>query len=233
MGYTTEFAGRIEIDPPLSEAEAAYLKAFCETRHMKRGRGPYFVDGAFGHAEGDADVVDANQEPEDQPGLWCKWRPTEDRAGIEWSGRMKFYHAPEWMAYIRTHFLTLGAAAVLDPSMGFFTRHDMRGSIHAVGEDAESDVWRLEVDEDGVWSRQGAWTPAAHELLFGADGDGYVSGETAISELAAHPEHVEWSIERVRAPDFHGAGTAERFEAALLSRAAEPAFKARSVARSL
>ena len=79
MGYTTEFEGKIENDPPLSEREIEYLKKFAGTRRMDRAEGPYFVEGTGPHGQGrDKGIRDYNRPPEGQPGLWCQWVPTED-----------------------------------------------------------------------------------------------------------------------------------------------------------
>jgi hypothetical protein len=72
MGYTTEFVGKIKVDPPLSEDEAAFLREFADKDH--RG--------------------------EDLPGYYCQWVPTQDRTGIEWDEEEKFYDSVEWMKYL-------------------------------------------------------------------------------------------------------------------------------------
>ena len=54
-------------------------------------------------------LVDFNQEdhPEDPstPDIWCQWRPTEDKTGIEWDDGEKFYDYTEWIEYLIEHFL--------------------------------------------------------------------------------------------------------------------------------
>ncbi len=137
MGYTTEFHGKIDVSPPLSEEEAKYLLEFSKTRHMARSRGPYYVDGAYGHGE-NSDVTDYNCQGDGQPGLWCHWVATEDGAGIEWDHGEKFYHPEEWMRYLIDHFLKPGHIAELS----FFGEHVLNGSILAQGEDI-TDRWRL------------------------------------------------------------------------------------------
>jgi len=69
--------------------------------------GQYFVGetGFAGQDEG-PDVLEYNDEPTGQHGLWCKWEPTEDGKYIQWSGAEKFYSYKEWIQYIITHFLT-------------------------------------------------------------------------------------------------------------------------------
>lgn len=85
MGYTTTFNGRFNVDKPLTEAHAAYLRAFNETRRMKRNAavaetlpdprrlavglpigsdGAYFVgaEGFMGQHE-DISVLDGNLPP--------------------------------------------------------------------------------------------------------------------------------------------------------------------------
>ena len=127
MGYTTEFAGYFQVDPVLSEEHASYLLKFADTRRMTRNPalltnmpdstrevvglplgedGAYFTggDGPFGQAL-DASVVDANRPPAGQPGLWCKWAPSDDRSAIEWDGSEKFSNYVPWLEYLMEHFL--------------------------------------------------------------------------------------------------------------------------------
>lgn len=127
MGYTTDFEGSFQLDKPLSEDQALYLRTFAESRRMKRDakktakradprrlavrlpagpQGGFFVgeEGSFGQDSG-GDVVDSNTPPKGQPGLWCQWVPTEDRHGIEWDRGEKFYEYTAWLAYIIENFL--------------------------------------------------------------------------------------------------------------------------------
>ena len=153
MGYTTDFEGRVEIDPPLNEREIEFLKKFAGTRRMNRGAGPYYVDGKGDFGQGkEADIIDYNGPPEGQPGLWCQWVPTEDGTALEWDGGEKFYESERWMAYILTHFLCgEPAAKLLDPErMGWLPgNHKVSGCIYAAGESFD-DVWRMEVSDGGV-----------------------------------------------------------------------------------
>lgn len=128
MGYTTEFEGSFTVTPALKPEHAEYLRAFSETRRMKRDsvlcermpdpireaaglasvgpEGRYFV-GGLGVMGQDLDpsVVDANEPPSGQPGLWCKWEPRDEGYEIGWSGGEKFYDYTEWLVYIIEHFL--------------------------------------------------------------------------------------------------------------------------------
>lgn len=128
MGYTTDFSGQFTLNKPLSGEHAAYLRAFNHTRRIKRDasiagtrpdllriacglpigdEGAYFVgaDGDFGQEPGAKDILNYNQAPMGQPGLWCQWTPNEDGTAIEWDNGEKFYKYVEWLAYIVEHFL--------------------------------------------------------------------------------------------------------------------------------
>ena len=48
----------------------------------------------------EASVIDYNRPPKTQPGLWCQWRPTNDRLHIEWDEGEKFSAYVEWIEYI-------------------------------------------------------------------------------------------------------------------------------------
>lgn len=126
MGYTTDFDGAFQLNKPLLPEHAAYLRAFADKRRMKRSEraatlpdpvreavglpigpdGGYFVGGSgFCGQDRDASILDFNEEPQGQPGLWCKWVPSDDGATIIWSGAEKFYEYTAWLQYIIDHFL--------------------------------------------------------------------------------------------------------------------------------
>ncbi|MFJ8677316.1 hypothetical protein [Streptomyces sp. NPDC093589] len=151
LGYTTDFTGTVTVAPPLNADEIAYLRKFADTRRMARERGPYFVDGTGPLGQGnDPDVVDGNRPPAGQPGLWCEWVPTDDGAGIEWSGTEKFYDADAWMRYVIDHFLRPGAHAQGQPGFERFTfDHTVDGEIEAQGEYPD-DQWTLYVTNNTV-----------------------------------------------------------------------------------
>jgi hypothetical protein len=108
MGYTTDFAGRFELDKPLAPKMKKFLTMLNETRRMKRNvdeafgiDGEFFVfgTGSYGQDQ-DNTIVDYNQQPSTQPSLWCQWVPNEDGTAIEWDGGEKFYAYSEWLFYI-------------------------------------------------------------------------------------------------------------------------------------
>lgn len=128
MGYTTDFKGSFELSRPLAPEHDAYLKQFSETRRMMRNeslvaqmpdpvreavglevgpQGAYFV-GAPGFAGQDRteDIVDYNEPPRDQPGLWCQWVPNDEGTAIVWNEAEKFYNYVEWLEYLVKNFLS-------------------------------------------------------------------------------------------------------------------------------
>lgn len=171
MGYTTEFSGQVNIEPPLNEHEISFLNDLSSTRRMKRTKGPLFVRGSGSFGQGrDDDVLDHNrangessyigepaEEENGQPGLWCQWVPTDDGTTLEWDGGEKFYHAAEWMKYIVTNLLSGESAKVYvgkhrgeDERLEHFTfDHVVNGTIHAQGEDTD-DRWILVVEDSVV-----------------------------------------------------------------------------------
>lgn len=153
MGYHTHFSGSVQITPPLSAEETLFLTKFNETRRMHCRQGPYYVDRDGFMGQGNEGVIDYNSPPAGQPGLWCKWRPTEDGTAIEWDGGEKFYDAAEWMKYIIEHFLQRGAHALANREMNFLqANHVVNGTIEAQGEES-SDRWDLVVQDNRVFTR--------------------------------------------------------------------------------
>lgn len=152
MGYTTYFKGEIEIDPPLNIKELNFLMQFAETRRIHREQGPYYVAGQ-GRVLPDArvgGVINNNNPPDGQPGLWCDWIPTEDGDALVWNEAEKFYHGAEWMMYLIQHFL--GEEPLAKKELPFLQGHILNGTIEARGQD-HLDTWLLVV-EDNVVSRQ-------------------------------------------------------------------------------
>ena len=69
MGYSTDFTGQINIDPPLNQSEVDYLTKFSWTRHMKRQQGPYFVVDDMNNCEDATGVINFNEPHTPQPSL--------------------------------------------------------------------------------------------------------------------------------------------------------------------
>jgi hypothetical protein len=64
----------------------------------------YAQDDTMPH--GRKSVLDNNNPPADQPGLWCQWVITEDGSKLQWDYCEKFYEPYLWLIYIQEHFLT-------------------------------------------------------------------------------------------------------------------------------
>lgn len=171
MGYTTDFEGRVTIEPPLNPHEVAYLRHFNQTRRMRRHNGPYYLGTGFHGQDHQPDIIDYNSPDPTQPGLWCNWTPTDDGTGIEWDGGEKFYNSVEWMQYLINTFLRPGAdlqRELAKPNIGrcyptefahFTFDHIVNGRIEAQGEDGD-DVWALVVDDNRAARAEAGREPA-------------------------------------------------------------------------
>lgn len=159
MGYTTTFTGEIRIDPPLNDAERSYLRKFCGSRRIQRPGGPYALDSA----DDDRRDIDQSEPPLGQPGLYCRWTPSDDGTALLWDGMEKFYRSSEWMQYLIDTFLRPGASLRTEmrvtgadhhpPEFGMFTfDHVLNGTVVAHGQDGA--VWRIEVLDNEVAVRQ-------------------------------------------------------------------------------
>lgn len=158
MGITTNFYGSFEIDKPLDDETFELLQKLSTTRRMKRdvnklnemyGEEDYGVEGEFffsgmGLRGSDIDdsVIDHNEPPGTQPGLWCQWVPTPDRKRIEWDGREKFYRAEDWISYI--------IEKILKPR-----DYKLNGMVAALGETGENDTWQINIKDNDVVTKQG------------------------------------------------------------------------------
>lgn len=159
MGYTTVFRGHFSLDRPLTPEEAAYLHDFARTRRVRREssktelrpdpvrtavglpvgiEGGYFVgETGFCGQDNGPDVIDFNNEPAGQPGLWCQWVPGKDNQSIVWNDHEKFYFYTEWLAYLLHHFLIPWG-------------YDVSGSVDWQGEE-EHDIGTITVMNNAVW----------------------------------------------------------------------------------
>ena len=145
MGYSTDFEGDIGIEPPLSLKEVNFLNKFSDSRRVHRENGPYCCDDNV------SDVIDHNQPPQGQPGLWCQWVPDESGSAIIWDGNEKFYCAGEWMVYVIEHFLKENPLAKAEnpEEFEFLQGHTLNGEICAQGDESD-DRWQIEVKDNVV-----------------------------------------------------------------------------------
>jgi hypothetical protein len=154
MGYTTDFLGHIDIDPPLNEAEQLYLRAFAESRRWDRPGGAYEVprNPAANRDRRVRDIDGYNRVAPGQPALWCQWMPCWDGCCLSHDGIEKFYAATEWMSYLIDHFLAPHALAQDSGEEWFrdFTfDHRLDGIIAACRRDTRR-LYLIRVDENAV-----------------------------------------------------------------------------------
>lgn len=133
MGYTTDFVGWVQVDPPLNEHETDYLRAFSRTRRWDRPAGPYVVlPHPLADDEHDPETDAYNRPTRGEPGLWCPWTATKDGTAFAFDGIEKAYGATQWLDYLIRTFVAPGAAAsrVDDPLFdGFMFDHVCDGAV--------------------------------------------------------------------------------------------------------
>lgn len=215
MGYTTYFEGIFSLDQRLWDSQVLYLLAFANTRRVKRdvtvlqnapdparvavglplGKdGGYFVNQQWDEDHDQISVVDYNQPPSDQPGLWCQWIPTSDGSGIQWNGGEKFYHYIAWLQYLILHFLEPWG-------------YQLQGEVKWQGEDpTDQGVIRVENNQlvlpAGIDFLKEATAPIAvpHLVMQGLEAIQAVNKTALYSWLAAeqtalelgYPETAQW-----------------------------------------
>lgn len=161
MGYNTTFEGEFTVSPPMTPEHVRYLDAFAGTRRMKRdpeltatlpdpvreaANLPVGIDGGYyvGNRDGfgqdhTPNVVNYNDPPAGQPGLWCQWVPAGPTA-IEWDGGEKFYEYTAWIEYLIEHFLAPWGYTV-------------DGEVFWSGEE-EGDLGKIVVEDNVVTEKQ-------------------------------------------------------------------------------
>ena len=167
MGYSTDFSGSFSVSPALGSDMIAFLEAFSETRRMCRNasmikdiypdwedncffgelgeEGAYFVGGGgFAGQDHDDSIIDYNDPPQGQPGLWCQWIPSDDGTEIMWDGGEKFYHYTEWLEYIIDNFLAPNGYA-------------LNGEVYWYGEESD-DIGKIIVSDNQVDVKYGRVT---------------------------------------------------------------------------
>lgn len=157
MGYTTDFIGHIEIDPPLNTAEQHYLLAFSASRRYDRADGAYAVPGnpSAEYDKPTADIDTYDTLAPGQPSLWCGWQPSGDGGCLSFDGIEKFYGATQWLAYLIDHFLApqaLAANAGLPCFDDFTFDHVLNGLIAACRRDTR-ELYLIRVANNVVHER--------------------------------------------------------------------------------
>lgn len=139
MGYTTDFVGWVQIDPPCNEQESEYLCAFNRTRRWNRPAGPYVVlDHPLDEEGLSTDGEDYNRPAPGEPSLWCPWTVGAGGGHLCWDGAEKAYAADGWLAHLIDSFLTPSAAAASSGDRlfdGFTFDHVCDGAVAACRRD--------------------------------------------------------------------------------------------------
>lgn len=100
IGVEGEFyVGTDKADKQLFKPDDPRYDPRCSTKEQLRWNG-------FAGQRYDPSIINYNNEPCTQPGLWCQWVPSKGAKGIEWNGGEKFYYYQEWLQYLITNFLT-------------------------------------------------------------------------------------------------------------------------------
>ena len=163
MGYTTDFSGQFDCEPPLKTEHAAFLRKFSDTRRMRRDaeqaallpdpirtisglpigtEGANFVGGTGECGQGtDPSILDYNRPPAGQPGLHCDWTPNDDGTAIEWNQAEKFYNYVEWLEYLLDQYLKPWG-------------YQLTGTVCWCGEDRD-DLGQIEALGDKIVVRRG------------------------------------------------------------------------------
>lgn len=145
MSYRTTFTGRFLLNRTLDLVIYRFLVRLNVTRRMARNvnpqygvEGEFYVDGKDAWGQGgiglyekkkDPTIIDPNRPPVNQPSLWCPWRPSKDRKGIEWDGQSRGLDnnasvATAWIEYIDNN--------ILKPK-----GYTLKGEVEFQGEDPE------------------------------------------------------------------------------------------------
>lgn len=157
MGYSTDFYGEFNISPPLNEKEINFLEKFNETRRVIRSDdsdGRYYItDGRDNYGQNTKNILQMNQEPVGQPGLWCSFKASEDGTSLVWDGSEKTYDGADWIKYLIVHFLGNNPLMqTINPELyekHGFTPHILNGVMYARGEEC-NDLWRIIVKDNLV-----------------------------------------------------------------------------------
>lgn len=156
MGYSTDFTGEFVINKIIDDDTYRLLKGLATTRRMKRSGleeelgqdGEFYFedDGDYGQSKTPkyGEIVNYNQPPTPQPGLWLGWLIQEDKQTIMWDGGEKFYYYSEWITYLIDRILKPRGYVV-------------NGEVEWNGED-HGDFGKIEVKDNVVTVKKGTIT---------------------------------------------------------------------------
>lgn len=127
MSYETKIQGQFALYHPLEPNQTLYLQTFSNTRRMKRkasiarnmpdpirinakislGKDAQFFTGGIGlHGQDkDPSIINFNQPPASQPGLWCPWTIFSDNQTIIPIHTKTPYEFNSWLHFIIENFV--------------------------------------------------------------------------------------------------------------------------------
>jgi hypothetical protein len=95
--------------------------------------GGYFVGSEENFGQNNTpDVLNHNEPPQGQPGLWCQWTVNDANDAIEWDCGEKFYSYVEWLQYLIEHFLKPWGYTVNGTALWSGEESDDQGAIEVV-----------------------------------------------------------------------------------------------------
>lgn len=134
MCYTLEVEGHITIDRPLTPAQLAYLKKFCERMRLSRdpikaaklpdplreavklpigeeseyyiGTELFGMEQHYHYTHKDETLLEPGKyvHPKTQPGTHCFFRFTDDGVTIHWGPNGTTEKSSKWLEYLVQHF---------------------------------------------------------------------------------------------------------------------------------
>ena len=107
MGYSTDFSGKLTINPPLQPHMVEEINLFCEERHG-----------------GDMDVFPG------MPGFWCDWETDGEK--LFWNGTEKSYAMDEWLEFLIKKFFNPWGCTLTGKMLAEGERKDDRWTLQVV-----------------------------------------------------------------------------------------------------
>lgn len=79
-------------------------------------------------------VIDSNEPPRTQPGLWCQWMIEKEGEifSLKWNGCEKFYYYVKWLEYLITNFIKPWNY-ILNGSINIICESDYDNKMHIIG----------------------------------------------------------------------------------------------------
>lgn len=140
MGYSTDFHGKLEIEPPLNEAEIAFLTRFFD------------ADQSRDRQWGNSDLPEYIDFTPPDYSNYCDLTVTVDGKYLQWNGSEKTYQLEQWVQIVIDHFLSPNAKAKEKFPL-LEANHIVNGTLLAQGEDIK-DRWKLVVTNNVVTTLQ-------------------------------------------------------------------------------